>query len=195
MGSLSPVYESEKEEMSLEASQRSADLVPVGMEMGYAITQFYYREARLFNQNNYREWLESMIDREIFYYLPIFEDRHRADRKPKPAFPPAIYQENYEDLDQRIQQMETNLSRRLDPPIRIRHLITNVEAFETDKLDEFDTLSNFLVCRNRREREETILVGGREDRIRKTADGFRIVKRTIRIPQRVILDADLYYMM
>jgi 3-phenylpropionate/cinnamic acid dioxygenase small subunit len=51
------------------------------------------------------------------------------------------------------------------------------------------------VCRNRREREQTLLVGGREDRLVRTPEGLRISHRKITIPQRVILDADLYYMM
>lgn len=168
---------------------------PVNNELYLDICRFYYREARLFSASNYREWLETMVDKDIYYWLPIFEDRHKRDRMPLPEFPPAIYQDNYEDLDQRIQQLETNLVRRIDPAVRIRHLITNVEAFHADEAEEFDTFSNFLVCRNRREREETMMVGGREDRLRKGPDGYRIVRRKIIIPQRVILDADLYYMM
>lgn len=168
--------------------------VDVDNELYASICRFYYREARLFSESKYREWLEELVDKDIHYWLPIFEDRYRRDRKAPPEFPPFIYQDNHADLDQRIRQLETDLSRRIDPAGRIRHLITNIEAFHSDSADEFDTFSNFLVCRNRREREQTILVGGREDRIRRDGNGFRLVRRKITIPQRVILDSDLYYM-
>ena len=81
-----------------------------------------------------------------------------------------------------------------DPPSRIRHLITNVEAYHTDRPDEFETFSNFLVSRNRREREQTMLIGGREDRLPSTADGWRLLRRKVVVPQRVVMDTNLYYL-
>jgi ethylbenzene dioxygenase subunit beta len=168
---------------------------PVGLELFHEIEQFYFREARLFSDKRYREWLETMVDQEIYYWLPIFQERYRADRKPPPEFPPAIYDDNYQDLDERIQQFETNLIWREDPPSRIRHLITNVEAFHTERPEEFETFSNFLVGRNRREREETLLIGGREDRLRRSPGGLRLLRRKIIVPQRVVKDTNLYYFM
>ena len=167
----------------------------VSNEIYTEICRFYYKEARLFNAQNYREWLETMVDRSIIYFLPIFEERYRRDRKAAPEFPPFIYNDDYDDLEQRIRQLETDLARRIDPMGRIRHLISNIEAFERDAEGEIVTYSNFLVCRNRREREQTLLMGGREDRLVRTSDGLRIAHREITLPQRVILDADLYYMM
>ena len=167
----------------------------VSHEVYTEVSRFYFKEARLFSEQDYRQWLETMVDRSIVYFLPIFEERYRRDRKAAPKFPPFIYNDDYDDLDQRIRQLETDLARRIDPVGRIRHLITNIEAFEGDAEGEIKTFSNFLICRNRREREQTLLVGGREDRLVRTSDGLRIAHRKITIPQRVILDADLYYMM
>lgn len=91
-----------------------------------------------------------MVDKEIYYWLPIFEERLRADRKPAPQFPPSVYDDNYNDLDERIKRLETNLVWMEDPPTRIRHLVTNIEAYCIDNSEEFESYSNFLVCRNRR---------------------------------------------
>ncbi|HUY17789.1 MAG TPA: 3-phenylpropionate/cinnamic acid dioxygenase subunit beta [Candidatus Binataceae bacterium] len=167
---------------------------PVGLELCHEIEQFYFREARLFSDKRYREWLGTMVDREVHYWLPIFEEHYRANRKPPPEFPPAVYDDDYADLEQRIERLETNLVWMEDPPSRIRHLITNVEAYHTDRPDEIETFSNFLVSRNRREREQTMLIGGREDRLRNTADGWRLLRRKIVIPQRVVMDTNLYYL-
>ncbi len=166
---------------------------PVGLELFHQIEQFYFREARLFNEKRYREWLESMVDREVYYWLPIFEERYRADRKPPPEFPPAIYDDNYKDLEERIERFETNLIWMEDPPSRIRHLITNLEVYHAANADELETFSNFLVCRNRREHEQTLMIGGREDRLRRHPDGWRLLRRKINVPQRVIMDTNLYY--
>jgi len=64
---------------------------PVGLELFHEVEQFYFREARLFSDQRYRDWLATMVDREVHYWLPIFQERYRADRKPPPQFPPLIY--------------------------------------------------------------------------------------------------------
>ena len=161
----------------------------------HEIEQFYYREARLFSEKRYREWLKDMVDEEIHYGLPVFEDRYHADRRPQTEFPMMVYDDDYADLDERIRRLETNLVWIEDPPSRVRHLITNVEAYETDDPNQYETYSNFLVCRNRAEREETMLVGGRKDRLRRRGTQLKLYRRTILVPQRVVLDTNLYYFM
>lgn len=167
----------------------------VDYALHYEISKFYNKEARLFNKGDYRTWIDTMVDPGIRYYLPIFEDRYSNDKRPPAKFMPFVYDDNYGELEARIRQLETGLGRRIEPPARIRHLITNLEAFHTEVDGEFEVLTNFLVCRNRREHEQVIMVGGREDRIRREGNDYRLLSRTIHIPQRVIQDADLYYMM
>jgi 3-phenylpropionate/cinnamic acid dioxygenase small subunit len=82
-----------------------------------------------------------------------------------------------------------------DPPSRIRHIVSNIEAYHGEGSGEFIVYSNFLVCRNRREREQTMMVGSREDRLRTVDSGFKLARRAIKLPQRVILDTNLYYFM
>jgi 3-phenylpropionate/cinnamic acid dioxygenase small subunit len=166
---------------------------PVSLELHHEIEQFYFREARLFGEQRYREWLESMVDENIHYYLPIFEARYRDDRKPPPVFPPAIYDDDYRDLDERIKRLETNLVWMEDPPSRIRHMVSNIETYQDEETGDFLGYSNFLVCRNKGEREQVILVGSREDQLRRDGSAFKLKRRTIKIPQRVILDTNLYY--
>lgn len=167
----------------------------VSHDLFHDIEQFYFREARLFSEQRYREWFKEMVDQDIHYFLPVFEERLKADRRPPPEFPAAVYDDDYADLDERIARLDTNLVWMEDPPSRIRHLITNVEAYATEKDDEIESYSNFLVCRNRGEREERMLVGGRHDRLRKYGDGFKLARREIAVPQRVVLDTNLYFFM
>lgn len=164
----------------------------VAHDVLHEVEHFYFREARLFNGQRYREWLESMIDEKIHYWMPIFEDRLKNDRRPQPELLPAVFDEDYADLDDRIARLETGLVWTEDPPSRIRHLISNVEAYEAGN-GEIDAYSNFLVCRNRLETEETILVGGREDRLVRRGGALKVLKRKILVPQRVVRDTNLYY--
>jgi 3-phenylpropionate/cinnamic acid dioxygenase small subunit len=159
------------------------------------VLQFYYREARLFSGKQYRQWLEDMVDPGIHYWLPIADLRHRADRRPPPEFIPSIYDDNYVDLDERIRRLETGLVWMEDPPSRIRHLVTNVEAYATEDSSEFDSFSNFLVCRNTGDTDETILIGGREDRLRVHDGDLKLLRRKVTIGQRVIKDTNLYFLM
>jgi biphenyl 2,3-dioxygenase beta subunit len=167
----------------------------VNLELFYEDQQFYFREARLFTEKRYREWLGTMVDRQIHYWLPIFHERYREDRKSLPDYIPSIYDDNFTDLEERVRQLETNLVWREDPPSRIRHMITNLEVYHSDKPGELDTFSNFLVGRNHHEREQTTLFGGREDRLRKNTDGWRLLRCKISVPQRAILDTNLFYFM
>ena len=82
---------------------------PVPPEILYELERFYYLEARLFGRKRYRDWLENMVDKGIHYYLPITEERYKNDRRPPAEFPPAIYDDNYTDLDERIKRLETDL--------------------------------------------------------------------------------------
>lgn len=173
------------------AHEQAPRMVP--HDVLHEIEHFYFREARLFNGHCYREWLHTMVDERIHYWMPIFEERLRNDRRPQPELLPAIFDEDYADLDDRIARLETGLVWTEDPPSRIRHLITNVEAYEGSESGQIDAYSNFLVCRNRLEREETILVGGREDRLVRRGQELRLLKRTIIVPQRVVQDTNLYY--
>ena len=168
---------------------------PVSRDVLSEVERFYYREARLMNQKRHREWLETMVDPEIHYWLPITEDRFVKDKRPPPSTDdPAVYNDHLEDLDHRIARLETGLVWMEDPPSRIRHLLSNIEAFETEDQAVLLAYSNFHIYRNRRQRDETNLVGGREDLLRRDGDGkLRVYRRKINLDQRVVLDKNLYF--
>ena len=164
------------------------------LELGYQVEQFYYREARFMNQRQHRQWLESMVHEDIHYWLPITENRMLNDKRPEPTPEDgAIYNDNYGDLDDRIKRLETGLVWMEDPPSRIRHLISNVEVYHADQEQQLSVYSNFHVYRNRRQRDETNLIGGREDVLVRDGDGFKILKRKINLDMRVVLDKNLYF--
>jgi len=167
---------------------------PVDVSLHHEVSQFYFREARLQNGRQPRLWLESMVDPDVHYWLPILEDRFAKDQRPAPTpDEPAVYNDSYQDLDNRIARLETGLVWMEDPPSRVRFLVTNIEAYQTTQDDLIVTYCNVHVYRNRRQREEANHFYGREDVLRRGPDGrLRLFRRKIVLDQRVVLDKNLY---
>jgi 3-phenylpropionate/cinnamic acid dioxygenase small subunit len=54
-------------------------------------------------------------------------------------------------------------------------------------------LSNVLVYRNRRQLEVTVHTLGREDRLRREGDSFKVCRRKLVLDARVTQDKNLYF--
>ncbi|MEC9341878.1 MAG: 3-phenylpropionate/cinnamic acid dioxygenase subunit beta [Pseudomonadota bacterium] len=168
---------------------------PVDRETHFEIERFLVREARLLDQERLHEWLE-LLTPDIRYLLPVNEIRYRDDTAPiGTATGTHIFDEDYRQLEMRVNRMDTKLVWFEDPKNIARRLITNIDAEWTDVPGEADVYSTFLVYRNRRQRDETWLVGAREDRLRLTDTGWRLARRNILLDQRVVLDKNLHLMM
>ncbi len=160
----------------------------------HAITQHYYTEARMLQDRCYREWLDQMVARDIHYWMPIFEERLNRDKRPDPTpDDAAYYNDTYKDLTGRVERLYTGMVWMEDPPSRIRYMISNVEAFVTDRDDEFTVYSNILVVRNRRQLETGQHALGREDTLRLTDGKFQVARRKLTIDARVVQDMNLYF--
>ena len=56
-----------------------------------------------------------------------------------------------------------------------------------------DAWSNVIVYRNRRQRDETVVWGTKQCRLRKVDGQWKLAGRTILVDQRVVLDKNLYF--
>jgi ethylbenzene dioxygenase beta subunit len=164
----------------------------MNLELIKTIEQALYREARLLDQERYHEWVAMLTD-DIHYHMPGIETRYRRDKTDQvhDLTRMAFYNDNLEDLKKRLRRLETGTAWSEDPATRYTHLITNIEVIPTEKEDEVLVYSNFLAYRNRNEKDQDTLIGNREDIWRKTADGFKLAKRTIILKQNVLLSKNL----
>ena len=166
----------------------------VSRDLHHDIERHYYREARLLQNGEYREWLSACVASDIHYWMPVYEQRLRRDKRPEPTpEDAAIYNDDYEYLKLRVERLYTGQVWMEDPPSRIRYVITNVEAYHADVADEFDVYSNFVVYRHRRQNERAVHTGGREDRLRRDGDGFLVARRKIVLDARVVDDKNMYF--
>lgn len=164
----------------------------MNLEILKTIEQTLYREARLLDQERYKEWVGMLTD-DIHYHMPGIETRYRRDKTDQvhDLTRMAFYNDNLEDLKKRLRRLETGTAWSEDPATRYTHLITNIEVVPTEKEDEVLVYSNFLAYRSRNEKDQDTLIGNREDIWRKTAEGYKLAKRMIILKQNVLLSKNL----
>ncbi len=146
----------------------------------YEVEQLYYREARLLDQRRLAEWLELFAD-DASYAMPIGDpDPHLEERvgnRRELGMPPGDYDRAFLGLI--VERFAAQLAYAERPPSITRHVISNVEVQETERADEVDVDSCFVVFQTRVGRFEQAFYGARHDRLRQVADQWRIVRRTV----------------
>jgi 3-phenylpropionate/cinnamic acid dioxygenase small subunit len=84
-----------------------------------------------------------------------------------------------------------------EPVSRITHIVSNVQLLEaTPSVEEPADVAvkcRFLIYRNRVETETDILVGKREDRLRRVGDSWQVARRKIILDQNVLLTKNLTF--
>lgn len=155
----------------------------------FEIGQLYYREAELLDEGRFTDWLELFAD-DLVYWMPTRTNRLRRQQALSVAAPgeAAFYDETKESLAWRIRRFDSGMAWAEDPPSRTRHLITNVRVRHAENDDDqYLVRSNFLLYRNRLEREQNVFAGERTDVVRRTGGGLLIARRTILLDQNVLL--------
>jgi 3-phenylpropionate/cinnamic acid dioxygenase small subunit len=166
----------------------------VEYKLQHRIEQFLFFEAELLDDNELDRWLALMTD-DIHYFMPLRTNRPPRERAKEWSGPNdfAYYDECKSSLELRLRKLKSGAAWAEEPPSRTRHLITNVRA-EFRGSNEYAVKSNFLVYRNRSERQVDILAGERHDVLRATEQGeFRIAKRTILLDQATFLANNLSF--
>lgn len=172
---------------NLEAKER------VSMQLHYDVSQHYFHEATLLQDREFSQWLETCVAKDVHYWMPVVERRYVKDKRLEPSpNDMAIFNDNYDELKQRVGRLGTGAVWMENPPSSVRYLITNVQAFHTDHVEELVVLSNFVIVRNRSQLEHSEHVGCRRDVLRKVGDGFQLVSRKITLDARVTEDKNLY---
>lgn len=170
------------------------DLPPiVDVELQHEIEQFLYFEAQLLDEHRYDEWLE-LFAADLHYWMPVRTNRLRRQEKNEVSAPTDVahFDETATSLRQRVRRLESGMAWAEDPRSRTRRLVTNVRIRPGEFEGEYVVTSNFLVYKNRLDRDEDFMVGEREDLLRRVARlRWRIAKRKILLDQAVVLSQSL----
>ena len=163
------------------------------------IEEFLYAEAELLDERRFEAWLDLLTD-DIRYWMPMRrnikygEEEREFTRERQDV---AWFDEGKDTLVRRVKQIQTGIHWAEEPVSRISHLVTNVQLVEATpsiaEPREVSTRCRFLIYRNRVETETDILVGKREDVLRREGDDWRIARRKIVLDQNVLLSKNLTF--
>lgn len=161
------------------------------MMQWYQLNEFYAREARFLDAEDYDAWLE-MLTEDIHYWMPARETVFRKEEAEPDPGNMNLYHESLTSLRVRALRLKTGTAWSENPRTRFRHLVTNIELLRVEASGDWVTASNFLVYRNRLEREEAWMVGSRDDVLRRASDGsLRLARRRILLDQNSLLSKNL----
>lgn len=161
------------------------------MERQYQVEQFYYREARLLDSRQYKDWLE-LIHPEISYSMPgrsnpLVDNRARGSQSmisveneleglDSDGLP--FRDENYAVLWLRVDRSYKMNSWAENPPARTRRIIGNIEITDVSE-GQLSVLNNFHLFYARPGLRDFFYAGQRRDVLVATGDSYQILKREI----------------
>lgn len=169
---------------------------PVTIEaliLKYRVEAFLYREAELLDERRHEDWL-ALFAPDIRYVMPLRTNRARRELHLEYSgeHESAYFDETYDSLAMRIRKFSSGANWAEDPPSRTRHLITNIRVNDLGN-GEVEVKSDFIVYRNRLERQTEIFAGERQDLLRADGGGFRIARRRILLDQGTLLTSSLSF--
>lgn len=164
---------------------REGKTLPFNDERHLLAHQWLVDEAYLLDQQDYEAWL-SLLAEDIHYYMPVkVTTALGAGYDTAPGM--AHFDENWYSLSRRVARFATEHAWTEDPPSRLRHYVTNVRTFATDKPDELIVDSAVLLFRSRGDvRESALVSAGREDLLRHSDNGWKLARRLIAVDESVI---------
>lgn len=159
----------------------------VSVEETRRVEQFLLREARLLDDECWDEWLHSLSEA-IHYWMPGIENRRREDKSgPYRLEHMAFFDDGMRDLKRRVARFKQPSAWAENPPTRNVHLVSNIEVYAGPMPDEYLAYSCFINVRSRGLDEHHQISGRREDVLRLEADGLKLLKRKILIPNAMLL--------
>ena len=166
-------------------AQRTGQSLPFNDELHLPAHRWLVDEAYLLDAQDYDEWLARIAD-DVHYLMPVrVTTALGAGYSTSPGM--AHLDENKYSLSRRVARFATEHAWTEDPPSRLRHYVTNVRTFRTEKADEIIAESAVLLFRSRGDVGEAATVSaGREDLLRRTGTGWELARRTIMLDESVI---------
>jgi 3-phenylpropionate/cinnamic acid dioxygenase small subunit len=163
------------------------------------IEEFLYREAELLDARQYEAWLD-LFTEDARYWMPMRRNvpHDETEREfTREGLDVNWFDEGKDTLTRRVQQIRTGIHWAEEPPSRICHMVSNVQILRASPdgaaPEEVAVKCRFLVYRNRVETETDLLVGKREDVLRRADGGWRIARRLIVLDQNVLLAKNLTF--
>ena len=146
------------------------DTSTLGTQLYFDVTQFLYREARLQDEHRYDDW-EALWTDDAIYWVPA----NGSDIDPDKQM--SIIYDNRSRISVRIKQFHTGKRHSQEPRSSLGRVVSNIELVEQDG-DEVTVCSNAMIFESNM-RGETVWATRNEFRLRRTRDGWRMVRKKV----------------
>lgn len=152
--------------------------------------QFLVEEAHLLDTGRLDAWLGLLTD-DVRYTMPVRVTTARATSEADVRTMDHFAEDRW-SLAKRVERLATDHAWTEDPPSRLRHHVSNVRTFATDRADEWVVESAVLLYRSRGDRQPaSTLSAGRTDVLRRVGDELRLARRIIQIDDAVLRTQNL----
>lgn len=161
------------------------------IEIYFRVVRWMNRESQLLDELREREWLDSMISRDVVYQVPIRQSVSRAFGS---GFVSNGFHlnENYGSLTAKVARNETGFAWAEDPPSRARHFVSNVRVFESMEEKCISARSNLLIYRTRQEQSTPSFFSGERHDVLINEDGnLKLLERIVYLDATVIASHNL----
>jgi 3-phenylpropionate/cinnamic acid dioxygenase small subunit len=163
------------------------------------VAEFFYAGAELLDERRHDDWL-ALLAEDIRYWMPMRRNVKYGDTTrefTREGEDISWFDEGKETLTRRVRQIQTGIHWAEEPQSRIAHLVSNVQLLEAtpNAVAPHQVIAKcrFLIYRNRVETETDMLIGKREDTLRRAGDGWLIARRKIILDQNVLLTKNLTF--
>lgn len=135
------------------------------------VADFLYREAMLLDSRSFGDWLELYAD-DAIYSVPQDAQADHLHRV-------SLLHEDRKRLAERVSRLSGGFAYAQEPPSRTVHLVGNVRV--TGESDGVLTVSSVLMVTDARRGRQNVYAGVVEHRLRRTATGYSITFKEIRL--------------
>jgi 3-phenylpropionate/cinnamic acid dioxygenase small subunit len=163
------------------------------------IEEFLYREVELLDERHYEEWLALLAD-DVRYWMPMRRNVRFGELErefTREGLDINWFDEGKDTLTRRVQQILTGVHWAEEPLSRLCHMISNIQLLHVSPSAlepvEVAVKCRFLIYRNRVETETDILVGKREDVLRRVDGQWKVAQRKVILDQNVLLAKNLTF--
>jgi 3-phenylpropionate/cinnamic acid dioxygenase small subunit len=170
-----------------------------GMLLKQEIEAFLYQEAELLDERRYEEWLELLAE-DVRYWMPMRRNVRFGELErefTREGLDINWFDEGKDTLSRRVQQILTGVHWAEEPLSRICHMVSNIQLLHVNpsllEPVEVAVKCRFLIYRNRVATETDLLVGKREDVLRRVNAQWKIAQRKIILDQNVLLAKNLTF--
>lgn len=150
-----------------------------------------YQEAALLDEHRWDDWL-ALLDDQLRYVAPVRANVHEERALFDERWRLALFDDDRRGIETRIARLTSGAAHADDPPSRVRHFVSNVRILDNSG-DRARVASNFLVFKSRRERDEVLFCGMREDVWHRNGGGWKLRERRILLDHHTIDNVTVFF--